>query len=112
MDFPKIIQEISAAVGVKPHRDKYRMWHHIPFIGKTAMVFDERAKGGGYASTPIEHYDNTSEMQKYAIEAIKHRAFSLGEGKPGRMNFVPWHKRIGKYPPGYFSHRVGIDVKE
>lgn len=107
MTYPSIILEIAKAVGVKPHRDKYRMWHQVIYIGQTAMVFDEVVMGGGYAITPLEC--NRAEFYKaYAIEAVKNGAFSLGEYRRGI--FTPWHKRIGKYPPGYFTHQVGIGV--
>lgn len=107
MNYPKIIMEIAEAVGIKPHRDKYRMWHSVIYIGETAMVFDESVRGGGYAISPLEN-TNAEFHKTYAIEAVKARAFSLGEYRGG--HFTPWYKRVGEYPPGYFTHMVGPGV--
>ena len=107
MNYPKVILEIAAAVGLKPHRDKYRMWHQVIYIGETAMVFDEVVMGGGYAICPLDERPASFKIG-YVIEAIKNHAFSLGEYSRG--SFIPWNQRIGKYPPGYFTHQVGIGV--
>lgn len=105
--YPKIIQEISKAVGIPPHRDKYRMWHQVTYIGQTAMVFDEAVRGGGYAIIPYENFAAVNLPASYAIEAIQNQAFSLGEYSYHTRKFVPWAQRIGRYPPGYFTHQVG-----
>lgn len=110
MNYPKVIMDIAEAVGIKPHRDKYRMWHNVIYIGETAMVFDEVVMRGGYAILPYEESAYIHTPRSYIIEAIQHRAFSLGEFAFGSPNFKPWYKRVGDYPPGYFTHMVGSDV--
>jgi len=110
MNYPKVIMDISKAVGIKPHRDKYRMWHDVIYIGETAMVFDEVVIGGGYAILPYERSAHIHVPYSYIIDAVKNQAFSLGQFGGKKVDFIPWYQRIGKYPPGFFTHQVGIGV--
>lgn len=110
MNYPKVIMDIANAVGIKPHRGKYRMWHNVIYIGETAMVFDEVVMGGGYAITPYEESAFIHVPRSYIIDAVQHRAFSLGEYGSRSGGMTPWYKRVGKYPPGFFTHQVGAGV--
>ena len=108
--YPSVIMEIANAVGIKPHRAKYRMWHHVIYIGETAMVFDEVVRGGGHSILPYEKASYLDIPKSYIIEAIQNKAFSLGQFGSRLGGLLPWHERIGKYPPGYFTHKIGSDV--
>ena len=107
-----IIQEICRETGQKVRYDKYRMWHSVPYIGKTALVIDNRMYNGGYFITQNPKHFPEEVTKEYILKAIEAEAFSLGEyANNGRRKsaFIPFSERTG-YPPGFFSHKVGDDV--
>ena len=115
MNDPNLIRNLCEKYGVKLEYRPYRMWHSVPHIHKTALVIDEYMKAGGHRIiTEPQRFPGevTEDMIK---EAIEHNAYSLGRiirnGNAGtRETFVPWYNLVGDYPPGYFTHRIGIDV--
>lgn len=103
------LQKIAAEYGLKVQYRKYRMWHSVPFIGNTAMVVDEIERRGGYAIiTDPSRFPSVIDCD-YIRDAIDHDAVSLGKNavRNYRYEFTPWHLLIGKYPAGYFTHKVG-----
>lgn len=107
-----IIQEICRENGFKIHYGKYRMWHSVPFIGKTALVIDDRIYNGGYCIIQNPNLFPDVVDKKYILDAINAGAFSLGEfikNKRETPVFTPFDKRTG-YPAGFFTHKVGEDV--
>ena len=68
-------------------------------------------KGGGYRIIGYKQGLPPSLTPQYAENAIRNNAFSLGaldESNPHISPvFTPWEKRVGQYPPGYFTHQVG-----
>ena len=103
----KIAENLGARIAYKP----YRMWHHVPHIGNTALVLDAIVLRGGYRLVQCESFP-PEVTPEYIEQAVASNAFSLGEmDLRGRdYVFTPWEDRVGKYPAGYFTHKVGDDV--
>lgn len=104
---------LAAKLDREFHYDKYRMWHHVPFIGNTALVVDTIVHGGGYKLLPPQVFDGRLGEQ-YISEAVLNNAHSLGEFtlQRNQKQFATWKSRLGVYPPGYFTHRVGADLTQ
>ena len=105
-----VLRSIAKSLGLPYHRRHYRMWHSVPHIGDTALVVDCVIKGGGYGLASPEQFPRKIDAA-YVENAVRHHAFSLGElDTRASAVFTPWENRVGKYPPGYFAHKVGEDV--
>lgn len=104
---------IAAKLNREFRYDKYRMWHHIPHIGDTALVVDVIVQRGGYKLLPPQAFDNRLGEQ-YISEAVASNAHSLGEYdlRNEQRRFATWKSRLGVYPPGYFTRRVGEDLTQ
>jgi len=103
---------LAARLNREFHYGKYRMWDHVPFIGHTALVVDCTVHGGGYKLLPPQVFDNRI-GERYITEAVLHSAHSLGEfSLRGGRHFDTWKVCLGKYPPGFFTHRVGEDLTQ
>lgn len=110
------LEKISKKLGAPIHYEKYRMWHNVPHIGKTALAVDFTDWKGGYGILQ-EPKDYPKEITpEYVEEAINAGAVSLGSctvklsekfGTPKFSNLRPYTETMGTYPPGYFTHRVG-----
>ena len=107
----KLLKNIADNLNMKLTYGKYRMWHHVPFIGNTAMVVDAIEKGGGYRILPVNAFP-AKLTPFYITSAIMNEAHSLGHMDLRRAGkqFTPWTEHVGDYPPGYFTHQVGNDV--
>lgn len=106
-------RKIAEKLGREFHYGKYRMWRDVPFIGNTALVADVIAPGGGYALLSLRSMEHRITMA-YLLNAIRHDAHSLGlyDMRRKKHVFTTWLENLGKYPPGYFTHRVGEDLTE
>ena len=109
------MEQIAKGFGTTITYKRYRMWPHVPHILDTALVMDGIDIRGGYFLLGLGNYKASRHISmKYIIAAIKHHAFSLGEidtRKPVNC-FRGWSERVGQYPPGFFTHKVGFGVKE
>lgn len=110
-----LIRNLCEKYGVKLEYRPYRMWHSVPHIHKTALVVDEYMKAGGHRIVMEPKHFPSAVTEDMIKEAIEHGAYSLGRiiyhGTTNRRyTFIPWHNLVGDYPPGYFTHRIGIDV--
>ena len=88
---------------------KYRMWMSVPHINNTAMVLDETVFRGGQRLMQSPPRFPSQVNEEYAADAVSHNACSLGRITESG-HFIPWSELVGKYPPGYFTHRIGEDV--
>ena len=104
---------LAARLNREYHYETYRMWHHVPFIGKTALVVDTVVRGGGFKLLPPQAF-GTRLGERYIADAVMNDAFSLGEfnlnGK--KKSFATWRSRVGQYPPGFYTHWVGPEPEK
>lgn len=115
MNNPNLVRDLCRKYNLEITYKTYRMWHNVPHIGKTAIVIDEFVPGGGHRLIMNPKYFPEEIAEETIIAAIQHEAHSLGRiVYKGAARPVPcyksWHNCMGDYPPGYLTHRLGIDV--
>lgn len=115
MNDPNLIRNLCKKYAVKPELRRYRMWHAVPHIHKTALVVDEYVQGGGHRIITNPKFFPQEITEDLIKEAIEHNAYSLGRllykgSNLHRTEFIPWNELAGNYPPGYFTHSIGIGV--
>ena len=103
------IARIAEKFGLSIEKRKYRMWHCVPHIGKTAIVVDLIVDRGGFAIEKDPAWFPSEINEAYIVDAITNGAVSLGElNKDNRYVFTPWNRRKD-YPQGYLTRKVGFE---
>lgn len=108
---PAVLKSIARKHNTTIRYGRYRMWFHVPFINDTALVVDNIVHGGGYRLLDVDFFLHPLSAE-YVDAAITAGAHSLGELdlSNNRWKFKTWKEQMGKYPAGYFTHKVGDDV--
>lgn len=107
-----ILESIAARFGTKIEKRKYRMWHNVPHIHKTAIVVDEIISRGGFRIEQNPEKFPSEIDEAYVIDAISNGAVSLGElNRDNCRVFTPWNRRK-TWPEGYLTGKVGFESRE
>ena len=109
---PEMFRQIAAKLGAPITKKRYRMWHNVAHIGRTALVVDCIVEDGGFAIIDMNHGLPREVTRDYTEAAIRAGAFSLGllDLRFGCV-FTGWDELPVDYrPAGYYTHIVGDDV--
>ena len=108
---PAVLESIARKHNTTIRYGRYRMWFNVPLINNTALVVDNIVHGGGYRLLDVQAFLHPL-SPAYIDAAITAGAHSLGELdlSKNRWEFHTWKDQLGKYPAGYFTHKVGDDV--
>lgn len=110
----KQVRELARKMNLPFENKRYCMFNDVYYIGNTALVVDRILRTGGSGIYKDPRQFPREVTLKYMINAIRNNAHSLGvmEEWDYGSEFHPWNECVGKYPPGYFTHKVGYDMFE